>query len=249
AQWNDVHVLRPHHAVGLWPAPVVADARADVGVHGAPHAEAEVARLEVTLLQVLEGAPGLVLGMAGKMDLAVAADDAPAPVDQDRGVEATHPGPRGVQLGEAQIEAEPQPLRLAEERRRLVRRHLALEEAVDLLLIGHPPAREEGGERELREDDEVAAVAGGLAHELDEPLDHACPAVRALDRPELRRADGQDACHLPPPSLTPPPPVRRRAGGRRRRGPPPPGAWPAYRPGISAPHRGSACGSGSPPAA
>ena len=33
--------------------------------------QAEIADLEIALLEVLEGAPGLVLGMAGQVDLAV----------------------------------------------------------------------------------------------------------------------------------------------------------------------------------
>ena len=41
--------------------------------------------------------------------------------------------------------------------------HLALEEGVDLPLILHPPAREEGGERELGKDHEIAAARMRLA--------------------------------------------------------------------------------------
>ena len=89
----------------------------------------------------------------------------------------------------------PSRLRLVEQRRRLVRGHLALEEAVDLLLVLHPPAREEGGQRQLGKDDEVAAVAVRLPQQIEQAPHDGGAAVRALDRPELRGADGDDAAH------------------------------------------------------
>ena len=126
--------------------------------HGARHRPAEIADLEIALLEVLEGAPGLVLGMARQVDLAVFQRDRARLVDQDRGVEAARAAVLPRQLGEAEIEADAERLRLVEQRRGLVRRHLALEERVDLVLVLHPPAREERGERELGKHDEIAAV-------------------------------------------------------------------------------------------
>src|SRR3954447_8506110 len=85
--------------------------------------------------------------------------------------------------------------RLVEQRRGLVRGHLALEEGVDLVLVLHPPAQEEGGERQLGKDDEVAAVLARLAQEVEHAGNDRGAAVGALDRPELRGADGDDAAH------------------------------------------------------
>ena len=90
AEQHHLDALQPHDAIGLRPAPVIANAHAHVGIHRAPDGEAEIADLEVALLEMLESAPGLVLGMAGQVDLAVLADDLPGPVDQDRRVEAAH---------------------------------------------------------------------------------------------------------------------------------------------------------------
>ena len=84
AEADQLHPLQAHHAIGLGPAPVIADAHADDAVEGAPHREAEIAHVEVALLEVLEGAPGLVLGVAGQVHLPVLADEAPRAVHQDR---------------------------------------------------------------------------------------------------------------------------------------------------------------------
>ena len=104
-----------------------------------------------------------------------------------------HRAAASLDLGKAEAEADAQPLRLVEQRRRLVARHLALEEAVDLVLVGHPPAREEGGERQLGEHDQVALVLGGLAQQLEHALDDGRAAVCALDGSELGRTDGDDS--------------------------------------------------------
>src|SRR5712664_2483580 len=152
AERDDLDPLQPHDAVGLGPAPVVADAHADDAAEGPAHGEAEIADLEIALLEMLEAAPRLVLGMAGKVDLAVLADDARALVDEDRGVEM--PALRR-QLGIADGKADAERLGRLEERARLRPRHLALEEGVDLGRALQPPAREEGGKGKLGIDDEI----------------------------------------------------------------------------------------------
>ena len=88
AEHHHLDALQAHDAVGLRPAPVVADAHAHDAAEGAADREAEIADLEIALLQMLERALRLVLGVAGQMDLAVLADDAAVALDQDRGVEA-----------------------------------------------------------------------------------------------------------------------------------------------------------------
>src|SRR5215469_15411339 len=63
----------------------------------------EIARLEVTLFQMLEGTLRIELGVARQMHLAILADDFCVPVDQDRRVEMmTIGGKLGVtERGEA----------------------------------------------------------------------------------------------------------------------------------------------------
>ena len=80
---DHLHTLQPHHAVGLRPAAVVADGHADEAAEHPPHAEAEIAHVEVTLLEVLERPRRLGLGMPRQVDLAVLADDASCGIDQD----------------------------------------------------------------------------------------------------------------------------------------------------------------------
>src|SRR5262249_56454895 len=116
AEQDHFDALEPHHTVGFRPAPIIANAHAEVGVHRSPHTPAQVSDLEVALFQMLKRAPGLVFGVPGQMDLAILADDAAALVDQDRAVEAVAALTAAFEFGKAQIEAEAQALRLAEQR-------------------------------------------------------------------------------------------------------------------------------------
>jgi hypothetical protein len=68
-----------------------------------------------------------------------------------------------------------------------------LEEGVDLGLVGHVPAREEGRKRHLGIDYELATAILGLVQEIDQALDHGLATVVALDRTKLRRADCEHA--------------------------------------------------------
>jgi hypothetical protein len=99
------------------------------------------------------------------------------------------------QLRIAEVEADTEPRRVLEQHLRLGTRHLALEEGVDLGLIFHVPAREEGRKRKLGKDDETAAALLGPDHQGAEPAHRACAAFIAGDRPHLRRADGEGASH------------------------------------------------------
>src|SRR5207245_7162287 len=60
-----------------------------------------------------------------------------------------------------------------------------LEIAVDLGLIGHPVAREEGGQRQFREDHELGAGAVRPAQQRAEALDHRLTAVGEVDWAQL----------------------------------------------------------------
>ena len=80
AQGNDIDTLQAHDAKRLGPAPIVADAKTDICVHGPPDLEAIIADVEEFFLQMLKGRFGLVLRMAGQVNLAIASDYAPGPV-------------------------------------------------------------------------------------------------------------------------------------------------------------------------
>src|SRR5262249_26247455 len=69
AEHDQLHALQSHDAIGLGPAPIVADTHADDAAHGSPDRKTEVAGLKITLLQVLEGTLRIKLGMTGQMHL------------------------------------------------------------------------------------------------------------------------------------------------------------------------------------
>ncbi len=112
---------------------------------------------------MLEGRLGQMLGMAGQVDLAVAAEDASVRRDQDGRVVAFGFAGLDRQLGIAEIETDAESGRRLEERPCRRVGHLALEESIDLALILHPPARKERGEGELGKDHELRAGLMRLA--------------------------------------------------------------------------------------
>src|SRR3546814_8915515 len=148
---SDLCPLQAHDAGGLRPAAVVADAHAEDAAEGAPDRKAGIAEVEITLLEMLEGTPRFVLVMAGQMHLAVFSDDLAVAVDQDRRVEMRDHAVFFDQFGIAEIEAEAEPARFVEQGLGLRPGHAAFEKAVDLGLVGHEPAREEGGPRQFGE--------------------------------------------------------------------------------------------------
>ncbi len=185
AESNDLDPLQPHDAERLRPAPVVADAHADDRVQGAPHLEALVADLEVALFEVLERRIGQMLGMPRQMDLAVSPDDPPVALDQDRGVVTMELALFLRQLGIAEVEADAELPREIKQRPGFRPGHLALEKAVDLLLVGHPIAREESRQRELGEDHKLGAAGMRLAHQRHQSADHGAAGIGEMDRAEL----------------------------------------------------------------
>ena len=194
--------LKAEHTERLRPAAVVADRHPEDAAERPPDREAEVADLEVALLEVLERDVRPVVGVAGQVDLPVLADDLPVRPDEDRGVEpACAPlAGRLDQFGVAEVEAHPEALRLLEEGPRLRPRHLPLEEAIRLREIVVPVAGEEGGEGQLRVCHQPAAARRRLAHERDEPGHHLPAGFREMDRPELGRRHLELSRHrvLPP---------------------------------------------------
>ena len=88
AEHDHFDTLQAHDAIGLRPAAVIADAHAHHPAEAAPDTETQIAGFEIAFLKMLVGAVRLRFGMAGKVDLAVLADDLGVPVDEDGGVEA-----------------------------------------------------------------------------------------------------------------------------------------------------------------
>src|SRR6266853_5157512 len=116
AEGHDLDPLQPHNAPGFRPSPVVADAHPNDGVKDAPYFEALVADVEIALFEMLEASIGQMLGMPGQVDLAVASDDPPVALDEDRGVVVPDLALLLGQLGIAEIEAHTQLLRQVEQR-------------------------------------------------------------------------------------------------------------------------------------
>ena len=87
AKHDQLHALQSHDAIGLGPSPIVADTHTDDTAHDAPDRKPEVARFEIALFQVLEGALGIVFRMPGQMHLAILAYDFSIAIDEDRRVE------------------------------------------------------------------------------------------------------------------------------------------------------------------
>ena len=130
--------------------------------------------------------------MAGQMHLAVLADNLAIAVDQDRGVVVV--AVRG-QLRVAQIEADIVLRGLVEQRARGGVRHLALEPRIDLSLIGHVPAREEGGERKFGEHHEVDALRVRLIEQVAQPLYDGLAGLGFLDGTGLGSSNADNAGH------------------------------------------------------
>ena len=70
AEKDQFDALHAHDTIGLGPAPIVTDAHADIGAESAPDGEAEIARLEITLLKMLKRIMRPVVGVTGQMHLA-----------------------------------------------------------------------------------------------------------------------------------------------------------------------------------
>jgi len=75
SQAHQLDSLHSHDAIGLRPAAIVADADADIGAESAPDREAEIARLEITLLKMLKRIMRPVVGVTWQTHLAIFADD------------------------------------------------------------------------------------------------------------------------------------------------------------------------------
>src|SRR3984885_3003057 len=166
AEHDHFDALQSHDAIGLGPAPVIADAHAHNAAKRAPNRESEVARLEVALFQMLEASLRLGIGVPGQVHFAVFADDAARPRGNSVRVEAVFTPGVLNKLGVADAEGNAEPLGLVEQADGFRAGHFGFEEAVDLALLREKPARKESGESELGKNHKIAATALGLAQEF-----------------------------------------------------------------------------------
>ena len=192
AEHDHLHALQPHDAIGLGPAPVIADRHPEQAALELPDRETEIAGLEIALLEMLVRTLGVELGMARQMHLPVLADDPAGVVDQDRAVEMTA---LRRELGITEAHGHAELSRPVEERLCVRPGHGALEPMIGLGAILMVPAREEGGQRQLRIDDEGRALRLGLFHQRNHAVDDLLAAVGPLDRTQLSCGDCDDSWH------------------------------------------------------
>src|SRR5262249_32337799 len=192
AEHDQLHALQSHDAIGLGPSPIVADTHADNAAHGSPDWKTEVAGLEITLLQVLEGTLRIELGMARQMHLAILAHDLSVPVDQDRRVEMMA---IGRELGITERQPDAIFSGLLEQRTRRSTRHLAFEPGVYFRRLCHVPAREKGGKRKLGINYEIALLGFGLIEQIEHAPHDRLPAVRLVGRAHLAAANPKHSAH------------------------------------------------------
>src|SRR5262249_15424837 len=156
---------------------------------------AQIAHLEVALLQVLKRMLRMQLGVAGQGDLAVLADDAAVGGVEHTGVVAMLDTVLDGEFGVAEIEADAQAPCLIEEHLGGWAGHLAFEPGVELRFVFDPPVREERSEGAFGEDDEIAAAVARLAHLLDQPGNDLAPRGLPRNGPALGRSDGEESWH------------------------------------------------------
>ena len=121
AAQDQLDALQPHLAVRLGPAPVVADHHPDPAAERVPHAEAVGRGLEVVALGVLERAVGLVLLVAGDVDLLERGDDRTVALDERLHVPTVDAVGAVLEQRVAEAEPDAEPARLVEQRLRGVR--------------------------------------------------------------------------------------------------------------------------------
>src|SRR5467141_777128 len=170
ADQDDLGALQRERAVALRIAAVLADGDADLRARAVPHAVPRVPVGEVVGLVDLREAVG-GLG-AGQVDLAKRAAEPAVAVGQQRRV----PVLALRLLAEADVHRDPRLRRPPQQGLQRLRRHVGLEELVEVLadLLG-----EVGGERHLRVRDQLDAVAGRALQEHEHALDDLL-ARRAL---------------------------------------------------------------------
>ena len=128
----------------------------------------------------------LVLDMARQVHFAIFGDDLGLPVSQDLGVEMP---PFRRQLGVAKADRNTRLARPVEQRLRRRVRHRGFEPCINVGLILHHPAGEEGGERQLGKHHQIAFRRDGLIEQRHHARHHRLTTIGFLDRPHLGAAD------------------------------------------------------------
>ncbi len=154
--------LEAHHPVRLRPATVVADRHPDHAAESSPYTEL-MAGLEKVPFGVLERTPRFIVLVTGDVDLAVTPDHTAVTLNQDLGV-VTMGGTVvvGADLGVPEAEPDPEATSLIEEGLRRRARHLGLEPGHDFFFVLDEISREEGGEGQFGEDDQLGAPGMGI---------------------------------------------------------------------------------------
>src|SRR6185312_6247657 len=195
AKQHHLDALKAHNTISLGPSPIVADAHPHDAAHRLPHREAEIAYVEIPLLEMLPEIIGPVVGMARQMHLAVFADDLALVVDQDRRVIALGGTALLRHLAIAEVETDPQLLSEVENRLRNGSRHLAFEIGIDLVLVLGEPAREKSGKGHFGKHHETTTARMRFAQQLKHPLDDGLSRIAFLYRPKLGGACDDDSPH------------------------------------------------------
>ena len=137
-----------------------------------------------------------VVLVPGDVHLLVRADRVTLAVDESHHVPAVLDAVRGgVEHRVPEAEPDAEARRFGVERLRRFVRHLGLVPVVGGGDVGHVPAGEERGERQLGVDDQVAADVTRLPEQVDQPFDHVGTGVIALDRAELATRDSDRSRH------------------------------------------------------
>ena len=179
---DNLCALQAHHAPGFWPAAIVADTHADLGVLGLPNLKAFVTHIEIFLFKMLKGRLGFVIAVTRQMDLAITTDDICLSIDQNRGIKAP---PVFGELGVTQIKPDRQFARGLEQHRGLWSGHAGFKVALLGLLLGHPVTRKKRRQRQLWKHHQLCAARGGFAHHLKQTRHALRTRVLGLDRAEL----------------------------------------------------------------
>ena len=199
SQHDQLHPLQTHDPEGFRPAPVVADTHAHPSAKGLEGRKSQIAGFEIAFFEMLKRSPRFVLSVAGKVDLAVFADDIAALVDQNGGVEMMGAPALAHHFRVAQIKANTEFHRSFEQRLGIGAGHLALEKGVDVGLIIKEPTGEKSRQRQFGENHKFGAALLGLAHHGDHPGDGAGSRLAAGNGAHLGRCDNQVSCHGPLP--------------------------------------------------
>src|SRR3989441_500228 len=180
ADENDLRALERKRAIALWVAAILADRDPDPGAGGVEDLVARVAVGEVVGLEDLGEAVG-GLG-TGEVDLAERPAESAVPIGEERRVEVFPPR----LLAEAHMHRDPRLGRAAQEWLGRPRRHLGLEELIE---VGADLLGEVRRERHLGIGDQLDAFSDRLGEQAQQALDNLLAACALVIRAHLGGGD------------------------------------------------------------